>query len=75
MIAYVQQETTKHWDKLVTGWINGLISSAQPGWTAKDMLVFDRTDASLRLSIFRSSHERRNGLSEIELRHLWVEMN
>ena len=49
--------------------------ATEPGWTVKDLLSLQRRDAPLRLTIFRSLHERRNGLPEIELRHLWIEMN
>jgi hypothetical protein len=75
MIGYVQEQTTTFWEKRVAEWIDALVDSAQPGWTAKDLLHCEQTDAKLRLSVLRSSHERRNGLPEIELRHLWMEMN
>jgi hypothetical protein len=74
MIGYVQDETTTVWDGRVAGWITALAGD-QPGWTMKDLLRLERTDASMRLAVFRSTHERMNGLPEIELRHFWVEMN
>lgn len=74
MIAYVQEESTAVWDKRVAGWINDL-AAKQHGWSKKDLLSVEREDATSRLAIFRSLHERQNGLSEIELRHLWVRMN
>lgn len=74
MIGYLQEETTAIWDTRVAGWINDL-AGVEPGWTTKDLLHRDRYDATLRLAIFRSAHERKKGLSEIELRHLWLEMN
>jgi hypothetical protein len=74
MIGYLQEETTAVWETRVSGWINGL-AGVEPGWTAKDLLSADRNDAALRLAVFHSSHERQKGLSEIELRHLWLEMN
>jgi hypothetical protein len=74
MIGFVQEETMAFWDERVNAWIKGL-SGTQPGWTMKDLLRIEQNDISLRLAIFRSSHTRQNGLSEMELRHLWVEMN
>lgn len=75
MIGYVQEKTTSFWDKRVAGWINDLVESAQPGWTIKDLLRCERTDATLRLAVLGSSHERQNALPAIELHHLWLEMN
>ena len=75
MIAYVQEGTTVLWRKNVAGWIKELIDSGQAGWTVKDLLHLEHDDQLLRLAIFRSSHTRENNLPEIELRHLWVEMN
>jgi hypothetical protein len=74
MIGYVQEETTAVWDTRVAGWINDL-AGVEPGWTTEDLLDLDHTDTTLRLAVFRSSHERQKGLSAIELRHLWLEMN
>jgi hypothetical protein len=75
MIGYVQEETTAFWDQRVSQWINDLISTGQAGWTREDLLRFERRDATLRLAILHSSHKRQKGLAEIELCHLWVEMN
>jgi hypothetical protein len=74
MIGYIQEETTSVWDKRVAGWI-GDLANTQAGWTTSDVLHIDREDASSRLAVFHSWHERQKGLSEIELRHLWIEMN
>jgi len=75
MIGYVQEGTTSYWEKTVSGWINDLAQRGEPGWTVKDLLRCERTDAALRLAVFHSSHERQNDLPEIELCHLWMEMN
>lgn len=75
MIAYVQQETCMFWSTRVADWINGLIASGQEGWTAKDLLHIEQDDTTRQVAILSSSHTRANGLSEIELRHLWVQMN
>jgi hypothetical protein len=74
MIGYVQEETTAVWEKRVARWI-GDLAGTQAGWTSKDLLHFEREDATLRLAVLRSAHARQNSLSVIELRHLWMEMN
>lgn len=74
MIGYVQSETTAVWDARIAGWISDL-AGKQRGWSLKDLLQIVHTDTTLRMAICRSLHERQNGLSEIELRHFWIEMN
>lgn len=75
MIAFVQDETMLVWDKRVAEWIQELVDSGQPGWTAKDLLRPEHDDDTLQLAVFRSSHTRERGLPEIELCHLWLKMN
>jgi hypothetical protein len=75
MIGYVQEETTTVWEERVAKWITDLVDTAQPGWTAKDLLHLEQKDTIQRMAVFRSSHERQFGLAEIELRHVWIEMN
>ena len=75
MIGYIQEETANFWNERVAGWINELATTSQLGWTAKDLLRFDHNHTQLRLAVLHSSHERQKGLSDIELRHLWLEMN
>lgn len=75
MIAYVQEETAAVWQKRVSGWISELAESGHVGWTAKDSIHLERNTEAIGLAIFRSSHTRDKGLPEIELRHLWVQMN
>jgi hypothetical protein len=74
MIAYVQNETIPVWDKRVEGWIAALAGN-EAGWSSKDLLKMVRTDTSARISTLRSTHARTNGLAEIALRHIWIEMN
>jgi hypothetical protein len=74
MIGYVQEKTTAFWDERVAGWINGLVGT-DAGWTKKDLLQLVQKDEAQRIATFSSSHERQNSLSDIELRHLWIEMN
>ena len=75
MIAYVQEETRMIWNTRVAEWIENLVAVGQPGWTAQDLLQLEHDDETLQLAVFRSSHTRENNLPEIELRHLWIEMN
>jgi len=74
MIGYVQEESPSVWDERIAGWISGL-AGAQAGWTLKDLLSSESADSKLRLTVLRSNHERKKGLTNIELRHLWIEMN
>ena len=74
MIGYVQEETTAVWDIRVAEWITALAGN-ELGWTVKDLLQLERRDTSLRSAVFRSSHARQKGLSDIDLRHFWIEMN
>jgi hypothetical protein len=74
MIGYVQEDTTMLWHKRVTGWIEDLVKAGESGWTVKDHLQIEHDDRTLRLTVFRSSHDREIG-SPITLRHLWLEMN
>ncbi len=74
MIAYIQDDTAKHWHECVTTWITGLSDGTEPGWTAEDHLQMQSDDQSLRLAVLGSRHKR-NSLPEIELRHLWLQMN
>lgn len=75
MIAYVQEGKLLHWEKRVANWIKGLAKGGQPGWTADDVLHLERSDETRRIAVFCSLHSRDKGLEQIELRHLWLEMN
>lgn len=75
MIAYIQQETSMFWNTRVAEWINDLIASGQKNWTAKDLLHLEQDDATRQVAVLRSFHTREKDLPEIELRHLWVQMN
>ncbi len=75
IIGYIQQETMSFWDERVREWINGMISSGVSGWTLADLLHLEHDDKGKKLTVFRSVHTRVNGLKDIELRHLWLNMN
>jgi hypothetical protein len=74
MIGYVQEESVTFWEQRVAGWISALADKV-PGWTAKDLLQRGRSDERRRTAMFCSSHTRTGGLSNIELCHVWIEMN
>lgn len=75
MTAYVQQETRTFWNTRVAEWIKELVESGKIGWTAKDLLRLEQDDEALQLAVLRSSHTRENSLPDIELCHIWVQMN
>lgn len=74
MIAYVQNEPVAIWYDRVTKWIKDLGVSAYPAWSANDFLHLENNNLKSRMAIYHSSHTRANGLPDIELRHLWIEM-
>jgi hypothetical protein len=75
MIAYVQQESCAFWDARIAEWINDLIASNQPGWATNDLLRLGTHDTARRVAVLASTHARPNGLPEIDLHHLWVQMS
>lgn len=75
MIAYIQDETRDYWCNQIEIWFNELIQEGRSGWSNKDKLHVKDKNNEKRISVFRSQHERVNELKDIELRHLWIEMN
>jgi hypothetical protein len=75
MIGYIQRENVDYWQQEVAGWISALVSAKEPGWTTKDALVLEARESVKRSATLRSVHERANGHADIELHHLWIEMN
>jgi hypothetical protein len=75
MIGYVQSENIDFWNKKIKEWIDGLIKDKQKGWAAEDFLQTESDEVMLKLSTFISRHKREKKLPEMELHHLWVEMN
>jgi len=74
MIAYVQDDTAVIWHGRVTSWIKELSAIGNAGWTEKDLLLTESANEETGLTTYRSSHTRMNGVPEIQLRHLWIEM-
>ncbi len=75
MIAYVQDETAAFWQDRVASWIEELSTTGNLGWTVEDLLHIESANEENGMSIYSSSHTRANGLPDIKLRHLWVEMH
>jgi len=73
MIGYVQEHTGAFWLDRITTWIKELDGTCA-GWSFRDLLHTESDNPTTRLSIYHSTHTRKNDLSEIELRHLWIEM-
>ena len=75
MIAYVQADSPAVWHARLASWIKELEGSVYTGWSVKDLLHIDPSDAKPNLATFRSRHTREKGLPDIDIRHLWIEMN
>jgi hypothetical protein len=74
MIAYVQEDSHGHWHNKVQVWIEQLAQAGHAGWSADDLLEIESEMPDLQLSVYRSRHCRKSGLPDIELRHLWLNM-
>ena len=75
MIGYVQADSPAIWRSRLDSWIKELDGSVHAGWTANDQLRIYPEDIKPDLTIYRSSHTREKGLPDIDIRHLWIEMN
>lgn len=75
MIAYVQKETPKFWQKRVAAWIKDLVDAAQSGWSTEDLLRLEKNDEEKKIAVYKSLPARGGNLKEIELRHLWLQMS
>jgi hypothetical protein len=60
--------------QVVDGLVNDLADN-EAGWTKKDLLNLQKVDELQRISVLGSVHQRPSGLPDIELRHLWIEMD
>jgi hypothetical protein len=75
MIGYLQADSAPAWSSRISSWISELAKNGEAGWSADDLLQPERDDTANRIATFRSSHERKNGLPQIELRHVWISMS
>lgn len=74
MIGYIQERDIPHWRQELGKWIDDLSTTAAPLWSADDRLELGDHDTSGRHAILHSKHARANGLSNIAMSHLWIEM-
>jgi hypothetical protein len=75
MIGYIQEGTTAAWHTRTTDWINGLIAAQERGWSAGDQIHLDRNDSVNKIAVLSSLHTRADGRTDIELCHLWIQMD
>lgn len=75
MIGYVQMETPQVWHGRLNAWIADLDAAKHPGWSLRDLICSESTIGAPGLFMYRSQHARAGGLPEIDLRHLWIEMD
>jgi hypothetical protein len=75
MIGYIQKNTSEEWSTRITEWINDLTASSTPGWSANDLPRLKHNDLTRNVTVLSSKHTRVKPLQDIELRHLWVQMN
>jgi hypothetical protein len=75
MIGYIQEENASVWFDRISGWIEGLIAAREAGWNMDDRIYLDSPTNDADVTIYRSRHTRQNPLPDIELLHLWVNMD
>ena len=63
------------WSKHVAKWIKELVEAGEPGWGTGDFLRLEHNNKEQGMAVYHSLHARDNDLGEIELRHLWLQMN
>lgn len=74
MIGYIQERNIPHWQQELGKWIDELSETAAPLWSANDRLVLEYHDRGGRHAMLNSKHSRANGLDDIAMCHLWIEM-
>nr|VFK79011.1 MAG: hypothetical protein BECKSD772D_GA0070982_103221 [Candidatus Kentron sp. SD] len=78
MIAYVQEQTFEHWLRRVNGWISDLAKKTDSGWSDLDVIEKMKGNSVGGACRLRSRHERlgeAEKFEEIEIDHLWIDMN
>jgi len=75
MIAYIEEDSSMFLCTAISQWITELAASGLAGWTTNEILYIERDDKAKGVAILRSSHARRKGLPDLDMRHLWVHMN
>jgi hypothetical protein len=74
MIAYIQSEDIDFWNNRISAWINDLSGASIEGWSSDDKFRITKRDAGARYAKLESVHKRSDGLSDIQLQHLWIDM-
>lgn len=74
MIAYIQRGTAEAWSNQISEWIREL-ASLDPNWNPGECPAPAEARSSQRVSHLRSRHQRSDNLTDIDLEHLWIEMN
>ena len=74
IVAFIQEHDCPHWESQLAEWLQDLVKKSIDGWTIDDALRRVSYNQSSRLSSLESVHRRTGGLTEIRLRHLWIEM-
>jgi hypothetical protein len=74
MIGYVQDQDIPHWQQELDKWVDELSISAAPLWSVNDHLILERHDKGGRQAVLNSNHARANGLGDIAMCHLWIEL-
>ncbi|NMZ77304.1 hypothetical protein HBO32_29845 [Pseudomonas nitroreducens] len=75
MIGFIQEGAIAPWEKKMDLWTKALVRAKVGGWQKTDKITLHDHDSVRKLGVLKSSHVRNAGLADIELRHLWVEMN
>ncbi len=75
MIAYVQERTAAHWAREVNAWIRDLAAEPLSRWSESDFLHAMCDDPVAGVCSLASRHRRPDGSDELELRHLWIQMD
>lgn len=74
MIGYVQDQDIPHWQQELGKWVDELSKSEAPIWSTNDRLELEYHNKGGRHAILNSKHARANGLGDIAMSHLWIEM-
>ncbi len=75
MIAYIQDKPFTHWNTKINTWIDELSKSEGSPWEMSDHLHLVKEMKTKRTCQLKSQHSRIKNLPDIELHHLWVQIN
>lgn len=75
MIAYIQDRDAQHWKAAVNSWIDDLAKEQNTVWSNSDHLAEINLEVNSDVSCLQSIHNRTDGLDDVEIRHLWIQMN